>query len=190
MNLHTLYILLSIIGILCVTVMFVFRSTIKSLFFNTRIGCLIVDGLFSRDMLVYVIRNQLSKRFSLGYLKSDGKKYTLYYYNGTVKYRVVFPTRRGPSKIESITTRRVSDSDEDGDGDEDDIDITDEVMEALGPSHNFHGIKTDPEFLGYDNITITFVDGRKREFQKNDVITVEPLRASASAFERSSSAIS
>lgn len=112
------------------------------------------------ELLVFKIRDKLSLHFESGLLIRKPKNlYDLIYYDGTNRYVVRFPKVRGPSKILQVL-------------DEKHIDVTDKIKEYGGPSHNFHGIPTTPEMLGYTSLAFIGLDGTTMDFRSGDIISI------------------
>ncbi len=111
-----------------------------------------------KDLLLLEIRSSAIKKLELGHLKVHPSKYVLTYYQGARRFQVYFPKKRGPRKIISVHTQ-------------DGKTITEEVFEAMGPSHNFHGVPTTPELLGYPGgLKITYRNEHTIHCLKTDVI--------------------
>jgi len=110
-----------------------------------------------KELCILEVRTWLVEKFDLGSL-IVGKKYcTLTYFHGDRKFRVKFPKKRGPRSITLIETL-------------DDKNVTKEVIEMMGPSHNFHGISTSPLLLGYNGLKITYRNGMVSYYLKDDTI--------------------
>ena len=80
-----------------------------------------------------------------------------YYYDGSLRYCVIFPVRRGTSSISYVL-------DENGNN------VTEKIIEAMGVGKNFHGIPTTPRMIGYHNLTISNIDGDISTYGENDLI--------------------
>ncbi len=110
-----------------------------------------------KDLAVLEVRCWLIKNMELGDLQVLPKKYILTYYVGSRRYKIHFPKKRGPRNIVSVRTN--------------DTCITEEVFEAMGPSHNFHGIETTPELLGYPHgVTVKYRVGKTVHYEKTETI--------------------
>lgn len=88
-----------------------------------------------------------------------GKFCELVYHQGTSRYIVRFPKTRGPGKVSMVL-------------DENEEDVTSKIREYMGPCHNFHGIITTPKVLGYKKLSFSLRDGRKLDFEGDDLITI------------------
>jgi len=66
--------------------------------------------------------------------------YIIKYSHGFDDYKILAPRRRGPCKF----TKVLNECGED---------VTKEVKQFMGPSHNFHGIPTTVDMLGYSELT-------------------------------------
>ena len=66
--------------------------------------------------------------------------------------------RRGPSPVESIFS-----------GEED---VTTELTQWLGPSHDFHKTFLTPGQIGYKTLTIERSDGITKRFEENDIMNI------------------
>lgn len=124
--------------------------------------CLFVKSRCSGEALINRLRRWIAKLLQLGHLERTGATYTLVYHHGSTRHRVVFPIRRGPTRIHSIVTER--------DGIEEDV--TSSIREVMGPGHNFHGIPTTPKMLGYDTLTVHRYGGASDRFEADDVIAL------------------
>lgn len=80
-------------------------------------------------------------------------KYTL---NGKL-FKNLVKFRKGPSPILQVI-------------DEMSIDVTDEILEYLGPQYNWHGNKMTPRILGYNSLTFECSDGTEIHYKKNEVM--------------------
>lgn len=90
-------------------------------------------------------------------------KHVITYVHAGQSYRVVFPDGpRGPCSIRCVETWERED-------------VTEDVMEKLGPFHNFHGIPTTPGLLGYTRLHFHCLDETKT-YDRDDVIAPADLR--------------
>lgn len=85
--------------------------------------------------------------------------YEIPYQNGTSSYRLRFPKIRGPCLVSTVV-------------DENSKDVTKEVKELMGPSHNFHSVSTTPSLLGYRSLTFHMRSGETKEFREHDTINL------------------
>ena len=69
------------------------------------------------------------------------------YYRGITQYKLRYPRNiTGPRKIRKIITSSGTD-------------ITDIIFKYMGPDKDFHGIKTTPKLLGYqENIIVEYIN--------------------------------
>ena len=113
-----------------------------------------------KDFCMLKLRTKISNSLETGLLIKPSKYhfYDLIYYDDLNRYIVRFPKVRGPSNISQILTNDV-------------IDVTNKVKEYMGPSHNFHGIPTTPDMLGFDSLTFVMIDGATIKFEQNEEIT-------------------
>jgi hypothetical protein len=92
-------------------------------------------------------------------VKSDRRSYDITYYDGVKKYIVHFPKKRGACKISKIY-------------DQDGNDVTPIVLTYMGPSHNFHGIPTSPEMLGYESLDVLTINDHMHSFCDKEYIKI------------------
>lgn len=115
-------------------------SLFTSIMSNWRQVNLILGFCLSRsakELLLLKCRLWLSENLDLGNLKViDRQSYELTYYHGAQRYKVIFPRKRGPRKITSVSTQEEEN-------------ITEKIFEAMGPCGNFHGVPTTPHLLGF-----------------------------------------
>lgn len=71
-------------------------------------------------------------------------------------YCLVTPRKRGPDRIDRITSSE--------------IDVTEDVRKYMGPYHNFHGIPTTPNLIGFTNLTFYDIEGGERSFNDDQII--------------------
>lgn len=110
------------------------------------------------EFSIFKSRSFFSRHLESGLLMRPKANFCdLVYYDGINRYVIRFPRVRGPSQIISIL-------------DKDDKDVTLKVKAFMGPSHNFHGVPTTPELLGYDILTFIFLDDTKKTFEKDQRI--------------------
>ena len=82
------------------------------------------------------------------------------FYDGAQRYKIVFPRKRGPSCVVKVMHGA-------GAG----FDVTNEVVELMGPCHNFYGIPVSPAMLRFpDGLTFEMIGGETQTFGKNEVI--------------------
>ena len=94
---------------------------------------------------------------------SSSNYYNLTYFNGNRRYKIRFPKQRGPLNIVRITTNLFLKE----------IDITSEILELLGPGHNFYGIPTSPNLLGYTNLMVEYLNDKKRMYIGDEIIKLK-----------------
>lgn len=111
------------------------------------------------DLVIFKTRQYITTLLENGHV-IPGKKYNdLVYWIGTQRYIVRFPKVRGPAKYHKITT-------DEGE------DITEYLSSYLGPYHNFHGIPTTPQMLGYSNVVFFMKNDTTLSFNGSDIITL------------------
>jgi hypothetical protein len=81
----------------------------------------------------------------------------LHYKHNHQSYILRFPRKKGPSHIQFI----VNESNED---------VTKEIKPFMGPSHNFHGIPTCPQMLGYQCLKFVYYSGRIKIYREDEII--------------------
>lgn len=131
------------------------------------------------ELFLFQLRNQASLHLESGLLTNLGNAYNLDYYDGSTKYSVRFPKKRGPcpfSKVEYVKEECIRDSD----GVTSVayiIDVTEKIRKFAGPCHNFHGIETTPKMLGYKSLTFYFRTDNEVTFSENQPIVLQyPIR--------------
>jgi len=109
------------------------------------------------EFLLFKLRATAAHHLETGLLtRPNPKFYDLVYYDGANRFIVRFPKVRGPGKISRIMSEGQ--------------DVTNKLSEYMGPSHNFHGIPTTPEFLGYESLVFIFRDDSCNIFFKDEQI--------------------
>jgi len=116
-----------------------------------------------KDLVVFKLRGYFSRKFELGLCVSSPNYYDLTYFNGNRRYKIRFPKQRGPLNIVCVTTNLSLEE----------IDITSEILELLGPGHNFYGIPTSPNLLGYPNLMVMYVNDKKRMYIGDEIIKLK-----------------
>jgi hypothetical protein len=56
--------------------------------------------------------------------------------------------------------------------DEKEDNVTDDVLEYMGPRGDFHNIKYSPADIGYKNLNFYKVDGDTKSFSEKEIIVV------------------
>jgi len=111
-----------------------------------------------KDLITLELRSWVSHKLNLGNLEVQSGVCILTYHDGARRFQVYFPKKRGPRNIVSVHTQCEKC-------------VTKEVFEAMGPSHNFHGIVTTPRMLGYpDGLKVTYRSGVTKHYLGEDVI--------------------
>lgn len=88
------------------------------------------------------------------------KFYIINYSHGFQTYKILTPRKRGPCKFNQVL-------------DQHGIDVTEKIKQFSGPSHNFHGIPTTPEMLGYSKlIFLNGIDDTVKTFEAEDLIAI------------------
>lgn len=86
------------------------------------------------------------------------KRYIVSYtYKGN-PYKLLFRTKRGPMKIQSIYNG--------------DNDVTDIVKQYLGPNEDCHGLNVTPHDIGYDGLIFKLFNGEERLISDKEFIKV------------------
>lgn len=113
------------------------------------------------EFCTFKIRLVLSRHFETGFLSGTPQNHSLVYYDGSKRYTIRFPKKRGPCTFSQVIFN---------DGDKA-IDVTEKIREFSGPSHNFHGVHTTPKMLDYSNLTFTYRTGHVIAYGEDDVIS-------------------
>ncbi len=121
-----------------------------------------LDMKLVRNFAVFQIRRLAREHLESGLLVSNRNHYDLIYYNDVNRYRVVFKKKRGPTNVWRVLHGEGTDA----------VNVSADVFECMGPSHNFHDIPTTPSMLGYDSLTFIMKDGNNRHFYSEDVIEI------------------
>lgn len=116
------------------------------------------------EYFVHRIRSTFSSTFETGVVVRHSHSDHLLYYDNEKKYRIILPKKRNFRKI-------VEAYDQEG------RDITDLIMEVLGPRNDFHGSKVTPNYLGCETVKIVYRDDTEREYHNNDLILPSPLHS-------------
>ncbi len=128
-------------------------SEIRSLIQNPSNG--IEKLTTARDYVHLKARNLFSEYAECGKVCSTKEYYTITYYNGSQRYKHIFPKKRGTLGIFNVMASN--------------NDVTDVFREYLGPGQNFHGSKPTPKFLGFNNgLFITFMDGKTLAYEPDE----------------------
>lgn len=98
--------------------------------------------------------NYVSKKL----IETHHRYYIIHYPRGVRWYKMIIPRKRGPCKITQITNNT--------------RDVTCDVLQFMGPSHTFHGIRVTPKMLGYTQLSFHFLDSTVLSFEESDIITV------------------
>lgn len=86
---------------------------------------------------------------------NDVKVHHLNFYDGTNLFSMVIPRQRGPRWYTHVTCN--------------DQNVTKKIHQYAGPCHNFYGIATTPNMLGYPSLTFHTPNGSKT-YKLNEVI--------------------
>lgn len=125
-----------------------------------RSGDISVDTV--KDYAVYRFREWCIRNLECGHVTSYPKFYDMVYYDGDRKYRIRFPKKLGLRQITRVTHNEK--------------DVTNLIIEFLGPSRNFHGIPTSPDLLGWSSLKVKYRNGVERTYDSTDIISLDPPR--------------
>jgi hypothetical protein len=112
-----------------------------------------------KDYIMFQLRHLSTYYLEIGYMEYHNNFFRFTYYNGSQKYRMVFPKQK---RYISYVTK------ENGE------DLSELFFEYLGPGNNFYSIQTTPQMLSWNfpivvgyckNINVT-----ERIYQPNDII--------------------
>jgi hypothetical protein len=115
------------------------------------------------DFTMFKLRQLASKNLEIGLLVVKKDTYELTYYNNSLKYTAVWPKKRGPCPFSEVSANDLFLIN----------DCTEKIRHYAGPSHNFHGIQTTPNMLGYEDLTFTLRNGKSLYFRGTDVICLD-----------------
>lgn len=88
------------------------------------------------------------------------RHYIINYVHGFQTYKILAPRRRGPCQFDRVV-------------DQDGNDVTAAVKQFAGPSHNFHGIPTTPEMIGYRSLAFfNGIDDSSKTFEAKEVMDI------------------
>jgi len=131
----------------------ILSTTFMSLCYYNR--CYLYNLKNAKHIIEQLITNKVAKYF----VHVDKNYYIVHYPFGVNWYKIIIPRHRKPCKITSIT-------------DSSGLDISKDIFEYMGPSHNFHGITVSPQILGYETIIFEYINGDKKEFSNKDEIKI------------------
>ena len=94
------------------------------------------------DFALFRARLFAASKLNTGHLERRKNTVDLTFYDGTFRYVIRFPKKRGPCPFGRVYTNNT-------------IDVTPEIKEFAGPCYNFYGIPTTPDMLGYLNLSFT-----------------------------------
>ncbi len=121
-----------------------------------------IDSKMIRDYIVFQTRLIATSHLESGLLTTNPTHCELVYFSGIQKYRVIFPKKRGPKRVVSVHTTI--------DDDPLNLDVTSQIFEYMGPSHNFHNIPSSPKLLGYKDLIFTMRNGDILSFSDEELI--------------------
>jgi hypothetical protein len=94
------------------------------------------------EYMLILLRNSIINYFNVGKFSRYNKTYNMVeYFVGASKYKILFPSKRGPSNISKIY-------------DENNVDVTNDILEFAGPSRNFHGCPVSVDTLGHKQLRV------------------------------------
>lgn len=123
----------------------------------------------TRDFIVYSLRNASIEYLDTGKLECKKKVYELTYFDGPNRYSLVFSNKRGPCPFYKVCDATL-------------CDVTETVRMYAGPCHNFHGIPTTPQMLGFSSLLFYFRDQRIFSYEGSEPITFESSTQKTSLF--------
>lgn len=133
----------------------------KKIIHNYKNGA--INFRFLTDFSMFKIRGWVSKYLETGLLTSFKGKYELIYYDGDMRYKAIFPKNRGVRQIVRVIIPTGED-------------ITENILELMGPGNNFYGIPTTPKLLGWNNGFDIYYRNDKTVFcSPNDIISLHHL---------------
>ena len=112
------------------------------------------------SLAISYFRRSVSWAFSFGRVVNMKHCYEVTYYENDQCYKFRFPKVRGPSKIISIMNSKTKDH------------IFEELLPYMGPSRDFHNVRTTPNLLGYDSLRVLYRGGTVKTYTGNEVIEV------------------
>ena len=120
------------------------------------------------NILANSFRNTLSRWFDIGLCRNYPSFYELTFYHDGEKCSLRFPKVRGVRDIVAAYSGKE--------------DVTKQIYEHLGPCHNFYGIPTTPELLGYSSLSIQYRNKTFITYSAEEVIqTSSPQDHSSSS---------
>jgi hypothetical protein len=117
----------------------------------------IINVLKNPRVIITWIVGYLTNKLSKYFVEIEKDCYTVHYPYGVRWYRIRIPKVQGPTPYISKITA-------------DDIDVTDNIKQLMGPSHNFHNQPVSPESLGYKKIIFEYALEEPKEFVNDDTI--------------------
>jgi hypothetical protein len=100
-----------------------------------------------------LIANQIAKRL----VEVHHKYYIIHYPYGVTWYKILIPRNRNPVLIETVY-------------DSNGTDVTEDILQYMGPSHNFHGQRIRPIDMGYSSLKFVFTLDNDKYFNEEDII--------------------
>ena len=88
----------------------------------------------------------------------DNKTTELTYVINGKMYKMIITRKRGPSPILQISNNLQND-------------VTDQILQYMGPQYDWHGNRFTPEFFGYSSLTFELGDGTEYTYKTNDCLT-------------------
>ena len=88
----------------------------------------------------------------------DSKTSELTYVINGKMYKMIIIPKRGPSPILQISNNLQND-------------VTDQILQYMGPQYDWHGNRFTPEFFGYSSLTFELGDGTEYTYKTNDCLT-------------------
>ena len=158
---------------LIVTILSLFRR-FKELLHNYRTGVVTRQTLI--DFVLFRIRMWTTQYFENGYIIYQDRVFDMVYYNGDRRFRIRFPKQRGVRQIIHVQTNTGKN-------------VTDEILELLGPGHNFHNIPSTPRLLGWsDGLKIQYRNGTQVLYTSDEEIRLLPTGESGRVVSSSTTA--
>jgi len=107
-----------------------------------------------KGQIAQLATNWLSKKI----IETHHNRYIINYPHGAKWYKIIVPRNRQPFILNSIV-------------DEHDNDVKSTIVPFMGPNHNFHGVPTTPQMLGFEKLTFSVgLDPIVTTFEKSQYI--------------------
>ena len=110
--------------------------------------------------LFYICLQKIITLYQYYFLKNDvikkSRTHIIPYYSQNKHYKIIYKPSIKKKRIIKVLYHN--------------LDITEEILEFLGPHNDFHNIPTTPLLLGYDSLTFEFLNDESKTFNDDEII--------------------